>query len=98
MEGRTRKMKPVILDIKAKPYVESVIKVYKRMKKYGCPEREIVQYFVLENVAVFNDVNGINRYNFLKAVQENNGYEMFRNAMFIYDIATEFLKIEYKRK
>ena len=91
-------MKPVILDIKAKPYVESVVKLYRRMKSTNFTEREIVQYFVIENVAVFNDVNGINRYNFLKAVQENNGYEMFRNAMFIYDIATEFLKIEYKRK
>ena len=89
-------MKPVILNIEAKPYVESVIKVYERMKKDDWSEREIVEYFIMENVAVFNDVNGINRYNFLKAVQENNGYEMFRNATFIYNIATEFLTIEYK--
>ena len=90
-------MKPVILDIKAKPYVESVIKAYERMKSTNFTEREIVEYFILENVAVFNDVNGINRYNFLKAVQENNGYEMCRNAMFIYDIATGFFEVEYKR-
>lgn len=90
-------MKSVILDIKAKPYVESVIKVYELMKKDNCKEREIVEYFVLENVAVFNDVNGINRYNFLKAVQENNGYEMFRNAMFIYNIATGIFEIGYTK-
>lgn len=91
-------MKPVILDIEAKPYVESVIKAYRYMKKEGYREREIVEYFILENVAVFNDVKGINRYNFLKAVQENNGYEMFRNAMFIYNIATGVFKIEYKKE
>lgn len=91
-------MKPVILDIEAKPYVESVIKHYERMKSNNFTEREIVEYFLLENVSVFNDVNGINRYSFLKAVQENNGYEMFRNATFIYNIATGVFKIEYKRK
>ena len=90
-------MKPVILNIKAKPYVESVVKMYERMKSTNFTEREIVEYFILENVAVFNDVNGINRYNFLKAVQENNGYEMYRNAMFIYNIATGVFKIEYKK-
>mgnify|MGYP003611738465 CR=1 FL=1 len=90
-------MKPVILDIKAKPYVESVIKAYERMKSTNFTEREIVEYFILENVAVFNDVNGINRYNFLKAIQENNGHELYRNAMFIYNIATKFLTIEYKK-
>lgn len=90
-------MKTVILDVKAKPYVDSLVKVYERMKKDNSTEREIVQYFVHENVAVFNDVNGINRYNFLKAIQVNNGYEMFMNAMFIYNIATGLFKIEYKK-
>ena len=90
-------MKPVILDIKAKSYVESTIKCYERMKSAGFTERDIVEHFVMENVAVFVDVNGINRYNFLKAVQENNGYEMHRNAMFIYNIATKFITIEYKK-
>ena len=89
-------MKPVILNIKAKPYVESVIKMYNFMKLKEMSERDIVEYFIMENIAVFIDVNGIQRYNFLKSVQENNGYEMYRNAMFIYNIATEFLKIEYK--
>lgn len=96
MEKGEQKLKPVFLDIKAKPYVDSLIKAYKRMKSTDFTERDIVEYFILENVAVFNDVNGINRYNFLKAIQENNGYEMFRNATFIYNIATEFLTIEYK--
>lgn len=89
-------MKPVILDIEAKPYVDSLIRIYKLMKKSEHTEREIVEYFVLENVAVFEDVNGLQRYNFLKAIQENNGYELYRNAMFIYNIATEFFKIGYK--
>lgn len=90
-------MKPVILDIKAKPYVESTIKHYDFMKSTGFTERDIVGYFIMENAAVFNDVNGITRYNFLKAVQENNGYEMYRNAMFIYNIATKLITIEYKK-
>ena len=90
-------MKPVILNIEAKPYVEAVIRMYNFMKSKKMSERDIVQYFIMENMAVFIDVNGIDRYNFLKAVQENNGYEMYRNAMFIYNIATGLFKIEYKK-
>jgi hypothetical protein len=90
-------LRPVFLDYKAKPYVDSLIKTYEAMKFTNRTEREIVQYFVMENVAVFEDVNGLDRYNFLKAVQDNNGYEMFRNAMFIYNIATKFIPVEYTK-
>ena len=88
--------KPVILDIGAKEYIENEKHLYEQCKnKWN--ERELLANFMLEFCAVFIDANTKHRWLIKRAIQENNGHEHYRNAMFIYDVVTGRIQVEYKQ-
>lgn len=89
-------MKTILLDKKAKPYLETEKRIYEKMKKNGASERDIVAEFVLENEVVFHDTTSEQRFHAKRALQENNGHETYFNAMLIYDIVTGLFNVEYK--
>lgn len=88
--------KPVILDIGAKGYIDSERHLYERYKDKW-DERELLAHFMLEFCAVFIDTNTKHRWLVKRAIQENNGHEHYRNAMFIYDVVTGGIPVEYKQ-
>lgn len=88
--------KPVTLDIGAKKYIDNEKRLYERFKgKWS--ERELLSEFMLEFVAVFLDTNTKQRWHVKRAIQLNNGHEHYRNAMFIYDVVTGRIPVEYKQ-
>lgn len=89
--------KPVILDIGAKKYIDNEKRLYKKLKEQGASECEILSEFMLEFVAVFLDTNTKHRWHVKRAIQLNNGHEHYRNAMFIYDVVTGGILVEYEQ-
>lgn len=89
--------KPVILDIGAKKYIDNEKRLYDKLKKQGASEDEILSHFMLEFVLVFVDTYGKERWLVKRAIQENNGYEHYRNAMFIYNVVTGVFSVEYEQ-
>lgn len=87
--------KPVILDIGAKEYIDNEKRLYEKYKnKWN--ERQLVSEFLLEFVVVFLEPTTKNRL-VQRAIQENNGHDHYRNAMFIYDVVTGGIQVEYKQ-
>lgn len=89
------KKKPVILDIGAKEYIENEKKLYERCKnKWN--ERELLSEFMLEFVVVFLQPTTKYRWLAQRAINYNNGFDLYKNAMFIYDVVTGRIPVEYK--
>ena len=87
--------KPVILDIGAKEYIENEKRLYDKYKnKWN--ERELLSEFMLEFVVVFLQPNTKQHWLAQRAVNYNNGFDHYTNAMFIYDVVTGQIPIEYK--
>lgn len=87
--------KPVILDISAKEYIENEKRLYERCKnKWN--ERELLSEFMLEFVIVFLQPTTEHRWLVQRAIHYNNGFDPYRNAMFIYDVVTGLIPVEYK--
>lgn len=86
--------KPVVLDIGAKEYIDNEKSLYEKFKnKWN--ERELVSEFLLEFVVVFLQPSTRNRWLVKRAIEENNGYDHYRNAMFIYDVVTGEIPVRY---
>lgn len=86
--------KPVILDIGAKEYIENEKRLYNKYKdKWN--ERELLSEFMLEFVVVFLQPSTKHRWLTKRAIEENNGCDHYRNAMFIYDVVTEAIPVRY---
>lgn len=88
--------KPVILDIGAKKYIDNERRLYEQ-RKNKWNERELVSEFLLEFVVVFLQPSTKHRWLVKRAIEENNGYDDYRNAMFIYDVVTGRIPVEYKQ-
>ena len=88
---------PIILDIGAKEYIENEKCLYEKLKKNNASEDDILSHFMLEFVLVFIDTYEKGRWLVKRAIQENNGYEQYGNAMFIYNVVTEVFQVEYKK-
>lgn len=88
--------KPVILDISAKEYIDNEKRLYEHCKdKWN--ERELISEFLLEFVVVFLHPSTKHRWLVKRAIEENNGFDHYRNAMFIYDVVTGRIPVEYKK-
>ena len=88
--------KPVILDIGAKEYIDNERRLYEQCKnKWN--KRELVSEFLLEFVVVFLQPSTKHRWLVKRAIEENNGCDHYRNAMFIYDVVTGAIPVEYKQ-
>lgn len=86
--------RPVILDIGAKKYIDNERRLYEQCKnKWN--ERELVSEFLLEFVVVFLQPTTKNRRLVKRAIEENNGVDYYRNAMFIYDVVTGRIPVRY---
>ena len=87
--------KPVILDIGAKEYIENEKRLYEKCKnKWN--ERELLSEFMLEFVVVFLQPTTEQRWLTQRAICYNNGFDTYKNAMFIYDVVTGRIPVEYK--
>ena len=91
------KRKTVILDIGAKEYIDNEKHLYEELKKNNASEDDILSHFMLEFVLVFIDTYGKGRWLVKRSIQENNGYEHYGNAMFIYNVVTGVFPVEYKK-
>lgn len=90
-------MTTIILDEKAKDYINGAKKLYKFMKERDFSERDIVDNFIKENEAVFHDTTSHHRLDFKHAIEDVKGRDTYYNSLLIYDIATGFLNVEYKK-
>ena len=86
--------KPVILDVGAKEYIDNEKRLYEQ-RKNKWSERELVSEFLLEFVVVFLQPTTKNRWLVKRAIEENNGVDYYRNAMFIYDVVTGGIPVRY---
>ena len=89
--------KPIILDIGAKKYIDNEKCLYEKLKKNKASEDDILSHFMLEFVLVFIDTVAKDRWLVKRAIQKNNGYEHYRNAMFIYNVVAGIFPVEYKK-
>lgn len=89
--------KSVILDIGAKEYIDNEKRFYQVLKRNNASEDEILSRFMEEFVLVFIDTTTKDRWLVKRAIQKNNGYEHYLNAMFIYNVVTDVFPVEYKK-
>lgn len=89
------KNKTVILDIGAKEYIENEKRLYEQYKDKW-DERELLSEFMLEFVVVFLQPTTEQRWLAQRAIHYNNGFDLYKNAMFIYDVVTGLIPVEYK--
>lgn len=94
----SKKYGTLILDESAKPYIDNLRKFHVRFLAKEPTDREILDYYIKEFIAVFVLAITNDRWKFKGAVEDYRNADLYNNSMVIYDIAAGNYKVEYKRK
>ena len=86
----------LILDKSAKPYIDSLKKIHERFLTTEPTDRELVDYYIKETIAVFVLATSYDRWKFKRAIENYRNANLYDNSMVIYDIALGNYKVEYK--
>ena len=94
----SKKYGTLILDESAKTYIDNLRRFHVRFLAKEPTNREIVNYYIKETIAVFVLATTNDRWKFKRAIEEYRNTDLYNNSMVIYDIAVGNYKVEYKRK